>query len=156
MGIESKGFGGKLKPTQWIGCAVLVVLLFLCTATSGSIHDYYWRLASQNWPMTDATVTGTEWRGRGNQHPFLDYTYSVSGKQYSSFQKLSMAYSLPKAKAEFPRGKHISVRYDPNSPNVSWMPSEVFWFGLFLDALMLVLFILGAGFLLVRTIRAKR
>lgn len=87
-------------------------------------------LASRHWPEATGRVTAVSvariWFGRGSLHfPDVQYDYRVGDEQLSG-KRLGFATRLPwisrgeahyAVQHEYPRGKNVTVRYNPAEAN---------------------------------------
>jgi Protein of unknown function (DUF3592)/Mu transposase, C-terminal len=78
------------------------------------------------WPMTEATVQGSEMRanGRYDQLPSFIFSYAVGGEYYSGWFALSAHGDRADTLLKEMIDKKVVVRYDPNQPSKFYVSDE--------------------------------
>ncbi len=82
------------------------------------------RAGVDQWPETEATVTGIEQPSVGGKFDFLSvvsYTFKDTSGEYFAGKYQTPTRELPD---EVMEGATIEIRYNPKNPNKNWCPDD--------------------------------
>ena len=101
----------------------------MASDSSGSPNDWNSserRAGVEQWPETEATVTGIEQPFVGGKYDFLSvvsYTFKDASGEYFAGKYQTPTSELPDDVME---GATIRIRYSPKNPNRSWCADDYF------------------------------
>jgi hypothetical protein len=101
-----------------MGFVLDIVVAFIIRITA----KWFWRIRSQAWPAATAKVhrAHLERHGYGCDVVRIPYSYRVAGERYAgTHSQPLLLVSGGSLVREYPPGKEITVRYNPDDPSRS-------------------------------------
>jgi hypothetical protein len=139
---------------KWLAVLVAAVVSYAGFLKFENLEIY---LARRHWPITQGTITSSDITGDRALRPVIGYRYTVGDSTYTDTTNLNTPgfgnkrRRLEVAEAwvkEYPVGKTIPVRYDPQAPRMAYISITPPWTDFFVPGLGVFCAIV-AGFLLV-------
>ncbi len=153
-----------LKKHRWIGLIGLLLSVAGIALIVFSFSRFEQARVRNNWPMVQATVTGSEITGNRVNNPQVTYEYHVDGKTHDGVSRVGAPGFGGKHKRlevaeviteKYPVGSMLEVRYDPDNPAFSLVIVRASW-AAYMKLSVGVFVLVGGIFLLVGTLAAPR